>query len=93
MPQVIVDPDEVENFNRDLAEIANAIEERRSALRGTFESLSEVWRDDKYIQFADLFAETLSGIEQFLRQVEEYGIYLDRKVRPVYEYLGRQIGP
>ena len=92
MPQVIVDPDEVKHFNYYLAEAANAIEGRRSALRESFDSLGEVWRDEKHSQFADIFAGAMSGIDQFLRQAEEYAIYLDRKVQPIYEYLGRPIG-
>jgi|GEM_PF-1046859 len=92
MPQVIVDPDEVKKFNVYLAEVANAIECRRSALRESFDTLGEVWRDDKYTQFADVFAGAMGEIDMFLRQAEDYAIYLDRKVQPIYEYFGRHFG-
>jgi uncharacterized protein YukE len=92
MPQVIVDPDEVKHFNMYLSEAAKAIQGRRSALRESFDGLSEVWRDEKYTQFADVFDGAMGGIDQFLMQAEEYAVYLDRKVRPIYEYLGRPMG-
>lgn len=56
-------------FNRDLAESF-------ATMRGHWQNLGEVWRDDMYRRFGDALAEVTPGVDRYLAATEGHEAYL-----------------
>ena len=87
MTRVVIDPDEVRNFARELSRAAAVLQDGKSQLVIHFRDLRDVWHDNKYEQFDRVFVETVSRLEQFLHDAEVYADYLERKARKADIYL------
>ena len=87
MARVIVDPDEVRQFARFLDQIADNVKTKQADTANNFHQLKEVWRDEKYQQFARVFEETSTHIKEFLKLAEGYAEYLRKKAGKADKYL------
>ena len=79
MSKAIVDPEEVRVFASSLLEMAARLQDSKAHVRSRFGALRGVWRDTKYGQFDQVFSETITRMEQFLRYAELYAQYLRKK--------------
>lgn len=87
MPKIVINPDEVRNFARELTRAAGVLHDGKSQLVNHFRDLHDVWHDNKYEQFDRVFTETMSRLEQFLHDAEVYADYLQRKAQKADIYL------
>jgi hypothetical protein len=87
MTRVVIDPDEVRNFARELMRSAGVLHDGKSQLVSRFRDLRDVWHDTKYEQFDRVFSETMSRLEQFLHDAEVFADYLDEKARKADIFL------
>jgi uncharacterized protein YukE len=87
MTRVVIDPDEVRHFARELMRSAVALHDGKSQLASHFRELRDVWHDRKYEQFDRVFADTMARLEQFLHEAAVYADYLERKARKADVYL------
>ncbi len=85
--RVVIDPDEVRHFARELLRAAATLHDGKSQLASHFRDLRDVWHDHKYEQFDRVFTETMARLEQFLHDAEVYADYLERKARKADAYL------
>jgi hypothetical protein len=87
MSKVVIDPDEVRHFARELLRSAEVLRDGKSYLVNYFRDLRDVWHDRKYEQFDRVFSETMARLEQFLHDAEVYADYLERKAQKADIYL------
>ncbi|HJQ32360.1 MAG TPA: hypothetical protein VJ866_09280 [Pyrinomonadaceae bacterium] len=86
MTRVVIDPDEVRQFARELLRSAAVMHDGKSQIESHFRELREVWHDRKYEQFERVFSETMARLAQFLHDAEVYADYLERKARKADAY-------
>jgi uncharacterized protein YukE len=87
MTQVIVNPEEMRRFARNLNEIADAMQSRKVTTNSQFERLKESWKDPKYAQFEETYLRTLVQIDRFTRAAKIYASFLHRKAAKADVYL------
>lgn len=87
MARVVIDPDEVRHFARELSRSAETLREGRSHLVGSFRELRDVWHDTKYEQFDRVFSEAVDHLELFFHDAEVYADYLRRKAQKADRFL------
>ena len=87
MPHAIIKPEEVRKFASELKRFNEELKNNFIRIHGRFKQLGETWRDQEYKRFEKEFDQTGKSIRQFLTASEKYIPYLDKKVRPVEEYL------
>lgn len=87
MPSVIIDPDEVRHFANYLAHTAEAIMERERDTTAAYRHLTELWKDEKYRQFDEVFHDLLIYLNNFCQGAQMMAAHLDRKARAVDDYL------
>jgi hypothetical protein len=81
MARVVIDPDEVRNFIRELLRAAGEMHDGKTQIESNFRELRDVWNDRKYEQFERVFSEAMSHLTLFLHDAEAYADYLERKAR------------
>jgi hypothetical protein len=86
MSKAIVDPEDVRVFASSLLEMASRLQDGKAHVRSRFGALKGVWRDRKYGQFDQVFSETMTRMEQFLRYSELYAQYLKKKAEKAEVY-------
>ena len=59
MAKVIVEPDEVKRFARELARFREELESGMGHITARMNALGETWRDQEHRKFADEFEQTL----------------------------------
>lgn len=84
---VILDIDEIYQFNSAMGTICGIIREKKQHIYGEFKNLDEVWHDANYQKFGLVFDSTVDEIDQFLRFAEMYSDYLLRKAEMAERYL------
>jgi uncharacterized protein YukE len=87
MAQAIVDPDELLTFASDLFASAHRSRITCAVASAEFSRLGEVWRDDNHRTFADSFQASISRMQRFADDAEDYADFLRRKARLAEEYL------
>ena len=87
MPRVIVDPSELRQFALALEHAIEQIRSRKSALASSFNDLHGYWKDKKETEFEELFKETMSRLESFLKRSEDLAVFLRRKAKLGDGYL------
>jgi hypothetical protein len=87
MARVVIDPDEVRNFIRELLRAAGEMHDGKTQIESHFRDLRDVWHDRKYEQFERVFSEAMSRLAQFLHDAETYADYLERKARKADVYF------
>ena len=86
MPGVDVNPDELRRFAFLLNETVSSVRQSKSSLNRSYNSLKDVWRDQKYRQFEKIFSQTLPQIEIFCKSCEQYAQFLRDKEKPLRRY-------
>ena len=87
MAKVIVEPDEVKRFARELARFRDELESGIGHITARMNALGETWRDQEHRKFADEFEQTLRVLSRFNRAVAAHVPYLVRKAEKAQEYL------
>ena len=68
---VILDPDELENFARQLNEFNSNLGEEIRRLTSLYKRLGETWRDPAYHKFAQEFEQTTNNLRRFQKTAED----------------------
>ena len=85
--QVIVNPEELERFARELKEFNSFVRDKTKRLDGQFKRLAETWRDQEHQKFAREFEQTMRTIKNFLQTADPHIPFLQRKAQRAREYL------
>ncbi len=83
----ITDRDELDSFIRTMEDFNSEIEGQLRNLQGNWSELGQVWRDQKYQEFAEKWEETVQLIQNYLTHAPEYVSHLQTKLRQVDEFL------
>lgn len=90
MSQAVVDPIELRRFAIMLRDFTNELESRLSAVNGQMNSLSQTWRDQEHLKFADEFSQHLKLLARFVEANQQHVPYLMRKADRIEEYLSQK---
>jgi len=87
MPQAIVDPQELRRFARNLKQFSSELQNQMSSLQGQMNTLTETWRDQEQMKFAQEFEQTIKALARFVDTAEQHIPFLLRKAERIEEYL------
>ena len=87
MAQAYVDPDELERFVYSITAFVDNIESAIGELQGSFNEVSDTWRDSQRSSFEDDYNELLQCLDRFKEAASEQVPYLNTKVAQAREYL------
>ena len=87
MAQAIVDPAELRRFAQTLRRFNEELNDRTAAMNGQLNTLSQSWRDQEHLKFAEEFHGNLLALSRFVESNEAYIPYLLRKAQLIEEYL------
>ncbi|HEY0985038.1 MULTISPECIES: WXG100 family type VII secretion target [unclassified Schlesneria] len=90
MSQAIVDPAELRRFASLLREFTNELQGRLVTVNTQLNSLSQTWRDQEHLKFADEFSQHLKLLARFIEANETHVPYLLRKAERIEEYLSQK---
>ena len=90
MSQAVVDPIELRRFASLLRDFTNELQNRMTAVNGQLNSLSQTWRDQEHLKFAEEFAQHLKLLSRFIEANEQHVPYLMRKADRIEEYLSQK---
>lgn len=90
MSQAIVDPVDLRRFASLLREFTTDLQSRLSAVNGQLNALSQTWRDQEHLKFAEEFSQHLKLLARFIEANEEHVPYLMRKAERIEEYLSQK---
>ena len=87
MSQAIVDPAELRRFAHNLQRFSTELQNQMLLLRGQLNGLSQSWRDQEQLKFAEEFEQTLVATNRFLEATSQHVPFLLRKAERVEDYL------
>ncbi len=87
MPKVAIDHEEAFRFAAFLDSASAALKEKKGGIASAFDQLHDVWRDDKYRQFEQVFADAMRDVDRFLEMSDTYAAFVRRKAERAREYL------
>jgi uncharacterized protein YukE len=90
MSQAVVDPAELRRFATLLRDFTTDLQSRLSSVNGQLNALSQTWRDQEHLKFAEEFAQHLKLLSRFIEANEEHVPYLMRKAERIEEYLAQK---
>ncbi len=90
MPKAIADPEDLEQFARELQVFSTTLKDRMSHLKGRYSALGQTWQDQEEAKFAREFEQTMRVLDQFLRTANHQVPFLRRKAQRLREYLGQR---
>jgi len=90
MSQAVVDPVELRRFASLLKEFTNDLQGRLITVNSQLNSLSQTWRDQEHLKFADEFSQHLKLLARFIEANETHVPYLMRKAERIEEYLSQK---
>ena len=90
MTQAIVDPAELRRFAQLLRRFNEDLNEKTGVVASQLNQLSQSWRDQEQMRFADDFSAHLKALGRFVESNEQYIPYLLRKAQLIEEYLRQQ---
>lgn len=90
MSQAIVDPGELRRFSQSLKVFCGDLRSDLASLNTQLMNLSETWRDQEHERFTAEFLQTVTALEKFLENAEEYAPFLSRKAERIEEYLSQR---
>ena len=90
MSQAVVDPVELRRFASLLREFTTDLQSRLQSVNGQLNALSQSWRDQEHLKFADEFAQHLKLLSRFIEANEQHVPYLMRKAERIEEYLSQK---
>lgn len=87
MAQAIVSPEELRRFAAGLRKFNGELQSQMTALNAQMNGLSQSWRDQEHLKFAEEFAGNLKSLARFIEANELHIPYLLRKAERIEEYL------
>lgn len=87
MAGVINDIDALAEFRSHLMQFNRELEENFATIRGHWQELGEVWRDDMYRKFGEALEEVTPGIEHYLSATEGHEAHLSALIDRLRAYL------
>lgn len=90
MSQAVVDPVDLRRFASMLREFTTDLQSRLTAVNGQMNALSQSWRDQEHLKFADEFSQHLKLLARFIEANEQHVPYLMRKAERIEEYLSQK---
>jgi WXG100 family type VII secretion target len=68
---VIIDPEELESFIRQLSEFNSNLSEEIQRLTSLYKRLGETWRDPAYHKFVQEFEQTTNNLRRFQKTADD----------------------
>jgi WXG100 family type VII secretion target len=90
MSQAIMDPEEVRRFAEELKRFNEEISGRTASLQARFNALSNTWKDQEQVKFAEEFEGMMKSMRKFVEASNVHGPFLLRKARRIEEYLDQR---
>jgi len=90
MTQAIVDPAELRRFAQALRRFNEELNDQAVAISSQLNTLSQTWRDQEHLKFAEDFQGNMKALSRFVESNEAYLPYLLRKAQLIEEYLHQQ---
>jgi len=87
MSQAIVNPDEIRRFIGEMSRFKNELEQNRDRTNAKMRELGETWRDSEHQKFASEFEGFIRQMNPFLKNIDEYNSFLNRKAVAADNYL------
>lgn len=87
MAKAVVDPEELRRFAEELKRMNNDLEQHMNRVRARMQHLSQTWRDQEQVKFAEQFEETMKVLNRFVQTSNEHIPFLLRKAERIDEYL------
>ena len=89
MAQVIVNSTEQRQFANGLRQLRKEITDLKGKTESEFRTLNDSWKDKKYSQFEKTFVESSPQVDIFVKCLENYADFLNKKASLAERYLGR----
>jgi len=86
MAQIHINPDELEQFVRELHNYLETIENATSRLNHSFEALGGTWQDNKRAQFEETYRELIHVLNTFANNANEQIPYLNKLISVQRDY-------
>lgn len=90
MPQVYVDPEELENFANKLVLLIHELDDVMRQLQVGLQRLSSTWRDQEYDKFVEKFLKVSKLIEKFSDEIQNIHPQLRQDAEFIREYIKLQ---
>ena len=87
MSQIEMNPHDMRQFARELAEAIGFIHSRDQRMRAELKALGSTWGDEKYRAFSKSCNETADQLTVFYKSAEEYVNFLEAKANAADRYL------
>ena len=87
MAQAIVNPDEIRKFINEMSRFKSELEQNRDRTNAKMRELGESWRDHEHQKFAGEFENFIRQMNPFLKNIDEYNSFLNRKAAAADNYL------
>ena len=88
--QVIVNPDELEQFAHNLKHFNDQLRENMARLQGQFQHLGDTWQDQEHWKFAQEFEQTMRTLHQFQNTADTHIPFLLRKAQRARDFLNQR---
>jgi len=85
--QVIVNPDDLEQFARDLKKFSDELKQSSARIRGQFSKVGNTWRDQEHQKFAAEFEQTMRTLNRFFQTTDQHVPFLLRKAGAARGFL------
>jgi len=90
MSKVVLNPEELERFARNLKLFNTQLRESMSRLQGQFVQLGDTWRDQEHQKFAQEFEQTMHLLHNFVQTTDAHIPFLLRKAQKGYDYRNQR---
>jgi len=86
MAQIHINPDELEQFVRELYSYLETLQNATGRLNHSFETLGSTWQDNKRAQFEETYRELLQVLRTFENNANEQIPYLNKLISIQRDY-------
>lgn len=90
MPQAIADPEDLDQFARELKQFNIQLADSMHRLNSRFGRLGDTWRDQEHQKFAQEYEQTMRVLAQFMRTADQHIPFLQRKAARIRDYLNQR---
>ncbi|MFN0131056.1 MAG: WXG100 family type VII secretion target [Phycisphaerales bacterium] len=90
MAKAVVDPAELRRFAAELKRFNTNLREQLSVIQARTNDLSQSWRDQEQVKFADEFEQTTRVLARFCEAADKHVPFLLRKAEKIEEYLNQR---
>ncbi|MBX3382251.1 MAG: hypothetical protein KF864_01960 [Phycisphaeraceae bacterium] len=87
MSKAVVDPGELRRFALELKRFNDFLQQQGSVINARMGELSQSWRDQEHVKFAEEFEHTMKALARFTVAAERHVPFLLRKADKIDEYL------